>query len=248
MSFEETQVGAMKTGAVIFAALGLFGFSLAAELDTPEKPQANPCVDEIIAKASVEPDLDSDFFRSKEGSYPFHIVEHDDGSLENTMGGKVSPKDAVKIKHTAKILSSHQGEHRMSYCHAEQVNGGLMLFVTGGLPAYASRLTLHIDAEKNLKCRFSAVYPITIPGEKLEWKITKKTFRMKSGEFKAATRLLGWLSVEFEETCTVDGKVTRQNHKIEGYVKPVIRKSKAHSDEKSEKGAPDPLPLAPSFQ
>lgn len=232
---------------LIIAALCFCGVSLAAD-PKPVKSQGNPCIDEIIAKASVEPDLDSDFFRSKEASYQSHIVVHEDGSLENTLGGKVSRKDAVKIEHTAKCLSSHQGEHVMSYCDAELVDGGLMLFLTGGLPAYASRLTLRIDAEKNLKCRFEAVYPMTIPGEKLEWKITKKAFRMKSGDFKTGTRMLGWLSVEFEESCTVNGKVTRKNHKIEGYVKPVIPKANPHSDAKSGNGNSDQLPLAPSFQ
>jgi hypothetical protein len=240
----------MKTTAAISrlsAALCLFGFSLAAESITKAKPEPK-CVDHVVAKALIEPKLDSDFFRSKESSYPFHIIEHEDGHLENTMGGKVSRKEATKIEHTAKCSSSHQGEHLMSYCDAQQSDGGLLLFVTGGLPAYASTLTLKIDKENNLKCWFEAVYPMTIPGEKLDWKITNKKFRMKSDDFKGGVRLLGWLSVEFEETCTIDGKVTRHTHKIEGYVKPIIRKADPHPDARSEQGAPDRPPPAPPFQ
>ncbi len=41
--------------------------------------------------------------------------------------------------------------------------------------------------------------------------------------FKPGTRLLGWLSVEFEEITTLKGKETRRSYKIEGYVKPVIQ-------------------------
>lgn len=240
----------MKTTSVlfwVFAELCLFGFSLAAEPVTAAKPEPK-CVDQVVAKAVIEPKLDSEFFRSKEASYPFHIIEHEDGHLENTMGGKVSRKEATKIEHTAKCLSSHQGEHLMSYCDAKQSDGGLFLFVTGGLPAFASMLTLKIDNERNLKCRFEAVYPMTIPGEKLEWKITNKTFRLKSDNSKVGVRLLGWLSVEFEETCTIEGKVTRHTHRIEGYVKPIIRKADSSPDAKSERDASDQLPPVPPFQ
>lgn len=197
------------------------------------------CVDAVVAKAAIDPNLDSDFFRSKEASYPFHIIEHEDGHLESTMGGKVSRKDATKIEHSAKCVSTHQGEHEMSYCDALQSDEGLLLVVSGGLPAYASTLTLKIDKEKNLKCGFEAVYPMTIAGETLEWKITNKTFRMKNDDYKAGGRLLGWLSVEFEESCTIEGKITRRTHKIEGYVKPVIRKANPHSDAAGDQDAPD---------
>jgi hypothetical protein len=155
------------------------------------------------------------------------------------MGGKVSRKEATKIEHTAKCLSTHQGEHKMSYCDVRQSGTGLFLVVSGGLPAYASTLTLKIDTEKNMKCGFEAVYPMTIPGEKLEWKITSKAFRMKSDDYKVGERLLGWLSVEFEETCTIEGKVTSHTHKIEGYVKPIIRKAEPKPDATGGREAPE---------
>lgn len=86
-------------------------------------------------------------------------------------------------------------------------------FVTGGLPAYASSLTLQID--KNLKCWFEAVYPRSIPGEELAWKVTKKAFNMKGDDFQVGVGLLGWVSVEFEESCAIGGNVKSRNHKIE---------------------------------
>ncbi len=57
--------------------------------------------------------------------------------------------------------------------------------------------------------------------------------------------MLAWLSVEFEEICTIDGKVTRKSHKIEGYVKPVISKPTSDPIPISEQAAPEqPLPAA----
>lgn len=111
----------------------------------------------------------------------------------------------------------------MSFCEATQRGQGVDLVITGGMPAYASMLTLKIDEKKQITCAFEATYPMTIPGEKLQWRITKKAFRMKSDQLKTGTRLYGWLSVEFEEITTLKGKETRKSYKIEGYVKPVIQ-------------------------
>jgi hypothetical protein len=229
--------------AMLFLIHPISGVSSAVE---PVVATNLDCVDQIVSVAIVDPTLDSDFFRAKDGSYPFYIVEHEDGHLENTLGGEVSKEEATKIEHTAKCVSSHQGEHLMSFCDAQQLDGGgLLLEVAGGLPAYASALTLQIGKDKSLKCMFYARYPMFTPGEKLTWKITKKTFKMTSDSFKAGERLLGWLSVEFEETCTIDGKVTSKSHKIEGYVKPVIRKLASDSRPIGEQAGPErPLPTA----
>ncbi|WP_395732447.1 hypothetical protein [Prosthecobacter sp.] len=176
------------------------------------------------ASAAIDATLDSDFFRSKLSSYPWHIIEHDDGHLEDTIsGGPANRKTVSKIEHTASCISTHQGEHFMSFCEATQRGQGVDLVITGGMPAYASILTLKIDALKQITCAFEASYPMTIPGEMLQWSITKKAFRMKNEGFKPEARLLGWLSVEFEEITSLHGKETRRSHRIEGYVKPVIQ-------------------------
>jgi len=226
---------------MLLLALSLSGFSSAGEPVVATKPA---CVDQIISVAVVDPTLDSDFFRADDGSYPAHIVEHEDGHLENTLGNTVSKEEATKIEHTAKCLSSHQGEHLMSFCDAPQLDKGLMLEVAGGLPAYASSLTVRIGNDKSLTCRFTAAYPVIVSGETLTWTITKKTLKMTSDRFTPGERLLGWLSVEFDETSTIDGKAIIKSHKIEGYVKPVI--SKPHSPDSkpiSEQAAPEqPLP------
>ncbi len=168
--------------------------------------------------------LDSDFFKSKQSSYPWHIIEHDDGHLEDSIaGGPANRKTVSKIEHTASCISTHQGEHLMSFCDATQHGQGIDLVITGGMPAYASMLAVKIDKKKQITCSFEASYPMTIPGEKLQWRITKKALRMKNDEIKAGTRLYGWLTVEFEEITTLNAQTTRMTYKIEGYVKPVIQ-------------------------
>lgn len=194
---------------------------VATPISEPAASETN-CIDQVISKAIVDPKLHSDFYEAKDASYPFHIIEHKDGHLENTLGGEITKEDATKIEHTAKCISSHQGEHLMSFCDAELTDEGLSLHVRGGLPAYSSSLTLLIDKEKSLKCSFTATYPMIVPGEKLSWTITKKDFKMTNDTSKSGERLFAWLSVEFDETCVIDGKTSIKSHKIEGFIKPII--------------------------
>lgn len=206
------------------------GFWLAGEVQTQAQTTEHRCVDALSASAVIDATLDSDFFRSIQSSYPWHIIEHDDGHLEDTIaGGTANRKTVSKIEHSASCISTHQGEHLMPFCEATQRGQGVDLVITGGMPAYASMLTVKIDAKKQITCAFEATYPMTIPGEKLQWRITKKALRMKSEEFKPGTRLLGWLSVEFEEITTLNEETTRKSYKIEGYFKPVIQTAATRS-------------------
>ena len=196
------------------------GFWMVGNAQTTE----DRCVDALSVSAVIDAKLDSDFFRSKQSSYPWFIIEHDDGHLEDTIaGGPANRKTVSKIEHTASCISTHQGEHLMSFCEATQRRQGVDLVITGGMPAYASMLTVKLDEKKQITCSFEATYPMTIPGEKLQWRITKKAFRMKNEELKPGTRLFGWLSVEFEEITILKGQTTSKTYKIEGHIKPVIQ-------------------------
>ncbi len=204
------------------------GFLIAVKSQTKSQTPADRSADALTAAVIMDSSLDSDFFRSKEASYPWHIIEHEDGHLEDTIaGGPANRKSVSKIEHTANCISTHQGEHVMSFCDATLRGQGVELVITGGMPAYASMLTVKIDDKKQITCAFDSTYPMTIPGENLQWRITKKAVRLKSDQFKAGTRLFGWLSVEFEEITTLKGQTTRKTYKIEGYVKPVIQPAAA---------------------
>jgi hypothetical protein len=200
------------------------GFWLAGEVQTKAQTTEDRCADALTAAVVLDGGLDSDFFRSKLSSYPWHIIEHDDGHLEDTIaGGPANRKTVSKIEHTASCISTHQGEHLMSFCDATQRGKGVDLVITGGMPAYASMLMVKIDEKKQITCSFEATYPMTIPGENIQWRITKKALQIKNEEIKAGTRLYGWLSVEFEEITTLKAQTTRKTYKIEGHVNPVIQ-------------------------
>ena len=178
----------------------------------------NVCEDSIAGVAAVVPKLDCAFFKTTKTSHPWHIVEHE-GSLENTFGEGITAEDLLLIEHAAQCTSSHQGEHLMEFCDAVATKDGVKLAISGGMPAYASDLTVTIDAKLNFKCEFSAVYP-DYSGP-LQWRIIKKTLKLKSAKLDPRSRIYGWISVEFEERDNAAQKP--RTFKIEGYFKPFIQ-------------------------
>jgi hypothetical protein len=106
----------------------------------------------------------------------------------------------------------------MPFCDAVQDGEGIRLSLSGGMPAYASSLSITIDPSLAFRCDFSATYPA--PTGSLRWKITKKELRLRDRDFTPGHRLHGWISVTFEET---DGAAQPKTYKIEGYIKPIIQ-------------------------
>jgi hypothetical protein len=186
--------------------------SPAGETDIPGK-----CGDSIIATARIDPKLESRLFKTTETRYSWHIIT-EDGSLSDTIDHRVDAQDLSRIEITARCTSSHQGPHLMEFCEAVATADGVKLEISGGLPAYASTLSVMIDPNRRFTCAFGAVYPA--PTNPLRWVITKKSLRLKSAHLAPGSRLHGWISVEFEEIDQVSGGT--RSYKIEGYFKPVI--------------------------
>ncbi|MGC4017580.1 MAG: hypothetical protein QM755_24155 [Luteolibacter sp.] len=203
--------------------LALGWIAVAAGEPQPVRAKPPVCEDKLIANVTSDSLIDSEFFHSKEASYPWYVVQGDDGKLHSSLDTPLTKEDRIKKEHTSNCVSSHMGEHRMDFCEAEMDGGKLVLTIDGGLPAYASSLTITLDGNR-YDCRFSASYPgpVTVLG----WKITKKELRARSLERVPGKRWYAWISVEVDEECLENGKVTVQHHKIEGYLKPVIPKSK----------------------
>lgn len=178
------------------------------------------CVDTLVARVVADPKLDSPFFKTNKSSWPWNIVEHEDGTLEDTFGGKADRRKVKKIEHTADCISSHQGRHVMNFCDAEKKGGQIVLLVSGGMPAYAGILKIVIEGNQ-FTCFFDAAYPGgMVP---LEWRVLKKELRVKSDFSRKGARLYAWISMEFEEIGREESNPYRRLHKIEGYLKPVIQ-------------------------
>jgi len=215
--------------SVIFSISAIDGFLLADPSSPPVSvaPDAR-CEDNLVGVAAVVPKLSCRLFHSTKTSYRWGIIEHDDGHLENTLGDQITAEDLMRIEHTADCTSTHQGKHVMEFCDAVATADGVKLTISGGMPAYASDLSVTVNKKLEFKCFFSAVYPA--PTGALHWKVTKKALKLKSDNLESRTRLRGWISVEFEETD--DKSKEMHTYKIEGFFKPVIQTPQAEGPQR----------------
>ncbi len=181
------------------------------------------CEDLLLSSVQIIPELDSPFFVTIEKSYPWYIIDHGEGKLEDTSDGSVEAEDRVQVEHTAKCVSSHQGEHEMNFCDARSDGDITKLHIWGGLPAYASSLRITIDDDLKVLCSFEATYPA--PNNGFRWRITKKEIQLRDRNIDKNGRLYGWISVQFEEGWEKDGTIIWTPYTIEGYIKPVVRKA-----------------------
>jgi hypothetical protein len=210
--------------AIVSAGLGPAGAAEPSEIKTLYI-EKNRCEDAVAGRVSVVPELSAPFFASKKASYPWRFVDHGDGTLEDTFGGpRLKKKNVKKIEHTAACISSHQGPHEMNFCRAELRGEELHLWIDSGLPAYASALDIVIEKD-TFRCAYEAVYPAGPPPS---WRITKKELRARKLSPKAGERFFAWVSVEFDELVKVDGETRSRPFKVEGFIKPIVEKPKAH--------------------
>lgn len=176
--------------------------------------------DAIYKKAEVDENLFSNFFRSKKTSLKWHIIEGEDGRLEDILDGQVSAEDRIPVEHTSSCISTHQGMHTMNFCDAGLTSGVLRLKIYGGLPAFNSSLLVEIKKDGRYSCFFRAVYPVANP--KPTWKIVSKKLQLRSLDFEKGKQIFGHLIVEFEEITELKNETITKKHRIEGYIKPVI--------------------------
>ena len=218
----------MKSGNLLSLTLLWLGTcTLAFTEEVVQKIPVEPqCKDAQQARATINPKLDHAFFATIVRSYPWYVTDHGDGQLEDTLDGKVDPEDRIQVEHTANCISDHLGKHTMEFCDVSKDGQTTILRIWGGLPAYASSLTLKIAADLKVNCNFKASYPAPRTG--IAWRITKKTIQLRNPNAKAGERLYGWLSVEFEERSEQEGRIVWTPHKIEGYIKPLMPRPTAN--------------------
>jgi len=177
-------------------------------------------IDKLKVKIAFNNKLYSDFFESYEASYPWYISRNEDGTFESMMGGEITEENKITIEHNSNCFSTHQGKHIMNFCDAIYKSGVLQLEIYGGMPAYSGSLMITIK-ESDFSCHFKAAYPA--PVSDCNWNILTKKLIFKSKDIDKGKRIYVWVSVEFEETSTYQGEATASRHKIEGYLKPVVK-------------------------
>ncbi len=179
------------------------------------------CTDVVPATAMVDAKLDAPLFHARTARYAWHVVESEEGHLEDTTSEALKPDALTMYEVTSDCVSTHQGEHEMENASATlDKSGTLTLVIAGGLPAYASSLTVTLGPDLKYTCAFHAVYPGS--GPPLRWNITSKSLKLKARVTMPGERLRAEIAVGFEEIWTEGGAEKRKAYTIKGHVKPVV--------------------------
>lgn len=177
-------------------------------------------IDDIPSKLIFDHKMHSAFFNFHESSYPWYITRNEDETFESMMEGEIREQDKKSIEHTSNCISTHQGRHTMEFCDAIYDAGVLTLEIYGGMPAYSSSLRIKLKGVDFI-FQFKGAYPA--PVSNCSRRIIAKKLIFKDREIKKGERLFARVSVEFEETSTYKSVTQTARHKIEGYIKPVVK-------------------------
>ena len=184
----------------------------------PKKAAAGPKEASPIS-LRIDPALDAPFFHKEVSSLPWHIVVHDDGHLEDTLGG--DPKKARKIRHTAEVTSNSRGPHTVTQAEAWWEGHDLVIHVHEFNAAYADDLTLRLTpGGKNVTAQYQS--PSPAPGHRT-WQVTQGSITLQSWPVAAATpstALRGKIDFTILET---DAQGNQTRLAVKGNIKPLIK-------------------------
>jgi len=210
----------MSLNKLAFSVTALFILCFPTAILANECYDYKNSTDNLKTKVTFNNELHSNFFDSYEASYPWYIFRRKNGSFETALDKEITEEDKVPIEHTSNCYCTHQGNHIMSFCDATYESGALKLEIYGGMPAYFSSLMITVKGSGFL-CHFKGAYPV--PVRNCKWQIISKKLTFKDNDIKKGKRIYGWISVEFDETSTYQGETTTSGHKIEGYLKPIVK-------------------------
>lgn len=185
------------------------GFPLQAAPDVAPPPDAPRW------QVKYDPGLSSAFFRQERRSLPWHIVKHDDGTLEDTLGGSV--KKVRKLVHTADCSSAYMMEHTIHFADAWiEADGTLGIYVHDFTAATNDQLLLKVKDGQ-----FSAhywTYHVAPRGAPV-WRVLKASLTLQNARVPAGRVLRGFIDLELAGDSPDGG---RRTNRIRGYIKPKV--------------------------
>jgi hypothetical protein len=197
----------MSIRALILLLL-LSGFSCGAAEET--------AVDTVVLPSwtvNYDPNLKGDFFIQERFSLPWYIIEHEDGRLENALGG--STHNVKKLLNTAHCTSSFGGNHVIKYAEAwRETNESFSIFIHDVTTTTNDQLLITVRDG-----RFVAKY-WTYPAnarKKVEWKVVSAVLVLQKPQVETGKMLRGFVDLQLSGTSPKGGL---QACRIRGYIKP----------------------------
>jgi hypothetical protein len=157
-------------------------------------PEGQPT--QIKSTVTYDPQLYDPFFESNEWSYPWFIIIHADGDIENTTGGTTDEKELPRLQHTANCFTAHQGEHAIKFCEARLLTDNTIeLFVHDMSPSTNDNLKILVK-DGLFSCQYWTTYVADKGDEGLIWTTKRQKLILDKKVYTIGSVIKG--KIEFE--------------------------------------------------
>ena len=159
-----------------------------------ELPKGQPI--QIRIEVIYDSNLYDPFFESTEWGYPWWIIKHSDGHIENTMGGPTDENELPRLQHTAKCSTSHQFDHQINFCDATLLpDGTLELFIHDESASTSDSLRVLVK-DGQFTSQYWTFYPANKGDERLIWTTTRQDLVLDKRAYNKGDELRGRIRFE----------------------------------------------------
>ncbi|MDH5680214.1 MAG: hypothetical protein OEZ36_01395 [Spirochaetota bacterium] len=172
------------------------------------------CSADLNHPVKYDESLDHPFFHAESWSYPWHIVLDKNGKLiEDSMGQIKQLKDAPKLTHSAKVMSSYMPDAVMSFCDAKLLSDDsleLKFHYSGAWGGEELNITVK-NSRLNSKYR---QFHVARPFEKdLIWTSQKQKLILKNKNYRQGDEIKGLIQIMVKEEMVENPKYIRKSKK-----------------------------------
>lgn len=170
-------------------------------------------------KIAVDRQMKDTFSFTNLWAYYWMVMKDDNGRFTKTDGEPLTASDTAHLYYTANCVTNIQGGYSIRYCEAQKNKNGIRLVFTDGLPAYGSEFYCYLHRD-SFYFKPSVSYPMFIPGERIEYAVTKQKLTIQKLVYALGDTLVGYINVEFVETASAPGhKAQKTKLYLKGYIK-----------------------------
>lgn len=177
----------------------------------------------VYSKVIVNKQMKDTFSFATRWEYSPNVFKNEvTGEFESCCGDSITPKDTAHLFYTASCYTNVQGGYNIQYCYAKKQQGGLVLKLADGLPAYASDFLLYIRND-SFYFQPRTIYPLYYPGQKITYQITKQHLVLNTIHPRAGEVIMGYADLVFVEKVTLPGRgIKKHTFYVKGYIRTTL--------------------------
>lgn len=178
-----------------------------------------------------EEGLTGPFFEGETWRAPWWIIEHDDGTFEDTTGRITRREDIPRLRNTADCRTGHQLPHTIRFSSARRIDEETVEIRIRDETASTYDDVMILVRNGRFLARYRTVYPVAAANDGIVWTTKKQRLVLNKRSYRDGETIRGWIEFECTEESTDprSGAKERRVIRIEGPFKPVLEAGEAAS-------------------